>query len=56
MNEKRMKTDFWLWAIAALLAAILLCSMCSCQTFKGAMGDGAWLLQKGADNIQTAED
>ena len=26
-----------------------------CQTFKGAMGDTAWILKTGADNIQIKE-
>ena len=33
-----------------VLATILLVS--GCQTLKGAMGDSAWLIQKGADNIK----
>ena len=38
--------------VVILLACLIIAG---CQTFKGAMGDSAWLLQKGADNIQTQE-
>lgn len=43
------------FVIAGIAAVILVVSLFGCQTFKGAMGDSAWLLQKGADNIQTQE-
>ena len=35
--------------IMILLVAV--CFMVGCQTLKGGLNDGAWLLQKGADNI-----
>jgi len=41
-----------LWSILALTIFIAV----GCQTFKGAMSDTAWLLQKGADNIQPKQE
>jgi len=35
------------WVLAMAAGVLLL----GCQTIKGAAGDTAWLLQKGADNI-----
>jgi len=40
--------------LAVLLLACLLVG--DCQTAKGMMGDGAWLLQTGSDNIQTQQE
>lgn len=39
--------------LIAILFVILFCS--SCQTMKGAMGDTAWLLKTGSDNIKVQE-
>ena len=44
-----------LWHIEIGLLACLILSIGGCQTFKGATGDGAWMLQKLSDNIQTEE-
>lgn len=37
--------------LQGILALILVMFIGGCQTFKGALGDSAWMLQKGADNI-----
>lgn len=37
-----------LWTIVSLMLIIA-----GCQTLKGATGDGAWMLQKLSDNVQT---
>lgn len=37
------------------LIAIASIFLTGCQTFKGAMGDTAWLIQTGADNIKVQE-
>jgi len=39
--------------LLSLLLIVMALTIVSCQTIKGAAGDTAWLLQKGADNIQT---
>jgi hypothetical protein len=36
--------------VVILLACLIIAG---CQTAKGIMGDGAWLLEKGAENITT---
>ena len=41
-------------AINILVLAVIL-FVAGCQTAKGFMGDSAWLIQKGADNIQVKE-
>ena len=38
---------FLLWTIVALMLIFA-----GCQTFKGATGDTAWMLQKLSDNVQ----
>ena len=51
-NRKKCRTGAIVcFVIAGIAAVILAVSLFGCQTFKGAMGDSAWLLQKGADNI-----
>lgn len=42
-------------AIVAITALVLLSIVSGCQTFKGATGDSAWILQKLSDNVQTQE-
>jgi len=46
---KRTIIVLLVWILVMALGVLLL----GCQTIKGAAGDTAWLLQKGADNIQT---
>lgn len=39
---------------ARILVCLVLCLLIAgCQTFKGATGDTAWMLQKLSDNVQT---
>jgi len=43
------QAEIWLlWTIVSLMLIIA-----GCQTFKGATGDSAWMLQKLSDNVQT---
>lgn len=52
----RLKSSkFWERLTEGLIFVLLLLILSGCQTLKGAMGDSAWLIQKGADNIQTQE-
>lgn len=44
---KRLKFMVIIVNVAVILSIV------GCQTLKGGMGDAAWLLQKGADNINT---
>ena len=41
--------------IGISIAVVVMIVLSGCQTLKGAMGDSAWLIQKGADNIQVKE-
>lgn len=41
--------------IMGVLLVLLILFVGGCQTFKGALGDTAWMLKTGADNIQTQE-
>ena len=41
-----------MFGVVILLTCLIIAG---CQTFKGATGDGAWILQKLSDNIQTQE-
>ena len=41
--------------IAIGIAVILAVALFGCQTFKGATGDSAWMLQKLSDNINVRE-
>ena len=49
---KRVKYAVIAISIAVVLAILF---FSGCQTFKGAMGDTAWMFQKLSDNIQTQE-
>ena len=49
---KRVKYAVIAISIAVVLAILF---FSGCQTFKGATGDSAWMLQKLSDNIQTQE-
>lgn len=39
--------------VLILIALVLALLLGGCQTFKGATGDGAWMLQKLSDNVVT---
>lgn len=39
--------------VAGMLLGWIVLSLSGCQTVQGVLGDSAWLLQKGADNITT---
>lgn len=41
--------------VVAITVLVLLSIISGCQTFKGATGDSAWILQKLSDNVQTQE-
>ncbi|MBN2591601.1 MAG: hypothetical protein JXA96_17175 [Sedimentisphaerales bacterium] len=41
--------------VVAINVLVLIVILNGCQTVKGVMGDTAWLLQKGSDNIQVQE-
>lgn len=47
----RQAETWLLWTIVSLMLIIA-----GCQTFKGATGDTAWVLQKLSDNVQTQEN
>ncbi len=46
--KKHKLESILLWTIISLMLIIS-----GCQTFKGATGDSAWMLQKLSDNVQT---
>ena len=54
-NRKPMYGKARLGVMAAIALILLAVALSGCQTLKGAMGDSAWLIQKGADNIQVEE-
>lgn len=47
------EAKFWERLMEGLVFVLLLLIIAGCQTFKGATGDGAWMLQKLSDNVQT---
>ena len=53
----RLKSaKFWERLTEGLIFVLLLLILSSCQTFKGATGDTAWMLQKLSDNVQVDKD
>ncbi len=48
-----MHTKVMIMLVITAILALVSIFTCGCQTAKGVMGDTAWLLQSGADNIQT---
>ena len=53
--KKCRKAALVSFAIAGIAAVLLLFGLFGCQTFKGATGDSAWMLQKLSDNIMVQE-
>ena len=49
MNRATIVILVFLWGMLMGWLAL----MAGCQTVQGALGDSAWLLQKGSDNIST---
>ena len=41
------------WVVNVLVLAVIVLTTSGCQTLKGGLGDAAWIIQKGADNINT---
>jgi len=50
LHRIRWEETWLLWTIVSLMLIFA-----GCQTFKGATGDSAWMLQKLSDNVQTHE-
>ena len=58
LRMKRVRTTMRrLFLMVVIVNLLVLASIfiVGCQTFKGAMGDTAWLIQTGADNINVQE-
>jgi len=54
-NRKPMYGKARLTVMLAIALILLVIALSGCQTAKGFMGDSAWLIQKGADNITVQE-
>ena len=56
-EEMYRRTAVKVRAAVIVVSILVLVSILTsgCQTFKGATGDSAWMLQKLSDNIQTKE-